>query len=179
MTHCLISGKFYVGKYMGKDKGYLGSGTVFKTALKKYGRENFVRIILDTFSLSEDGCAREIFWIKEKNTKVPNGYNLTDGGGGLVNPCQETRDKISMARRGDRHPNFGKHFSEESKARMRTAKIGHSVSEATRTKISVGLIGNLNGKGNEGNTRPEAIRAKISFGLMGNTNARKSGGMGV
>ena len=41
---------------------------------------------------------REIFWIAKLNTKVPNGYNLTDGGEGLVNPSDETRAKMSANR---------------------------------------------------------------------------------
>ena len=46
-TTCLINGKIYIGKHEGSESdNYLGSGTVFEFALKKYGRKNFKREIL-------------------------------------------------------------------------------------------------------------------------------------
>ncbi len=47
-TTNLINGKIYVG-YHNTDinDGYLGSGTIFSKALKKYGKKNFVREVLE------------------------------------------------------------------------------------------------------------------------------------
>ena len=63
-TTNLIDGKIYIGKYSGKDKKYLGSGTYLKNAINKYGRENFIREIIED-GLSDDKilCQREIYWI--------------------------------------------------------------------------------------------------------------------
>lgn len=48
LTTCNINGKIYVGKHELKegDDCYLGSGTLFKRAVKKYGKENFKRKII-------------------------------------------------------------------------------------------------------------------------------------
>ena len=97
---------------------------------------------------------REIFQIREQNTKAPNGYNLTDGGEGLVNPSEETRARMSANHadvsgknnpiygkprspetkakikanlpdmRGEKNPHYGKPHSDESKAKMSAACKG-------------------------------------------------------
>lgn len=48
-TTNLVNGKIYVGKRQMPhfDDSYYGSGTVFKAALKKYGKANFKREILE------------------------------------------------------------------------------------------------------------------------------------
>lgn len=83
--------------------------------------------------------AKETFWISKLDSKK-HGFNLTDGGCGLVSPPQAVRDKISEANRGSNNhfygvhlcgelnPHFGKRQSEESrrkiseKAKLRTGE---------------------------------------------------------
>ena len=80
------NGKKYIGqtttsliKRSGKrGQGYLGC-KVFYNAIKKYGFENFIPDIIGEFLIS-DLNEKEQYYIKEKNTFVPNGYNLKDGG---------------------------------------------------------------------------------------------------
>ena len=78
-----INNKSYIGQDKNNDKYYFGSGIYINRAIKKYGRKNFIKEILedniDTIDLLNE---REIYWIKKLNTKCPNGYNLTDGGYG-------------------------------------------------------------------------------------------------
>ena len=50
-------------------------------AIKKYGEENFWYELLEKQIQNYD--EREIFWIKEYNSQVPNGYNITPGGKGV------------------------------------------------------------------------------------------------
>ena len=75
-----IDGKFYVGchKTKNKDDGYMGSGKYLKSAIKKYGLENFSKEILFE-CLSE----KEMY---EKETQFvilsDNSYNLKPGGEG-------------------------------------------------------------------------------------------------
>lgn len=45
---------------------------------------------------------------------------------------------------GERHPLFGKHFSEESKLKMSLANTGHKASEETKKKISIATSGSRN-----------------------------------
>lgn len=77
----LINGKFYVGKQASTSKWYLGSGKALKSAIKKYGRENFKKEVLEVCTSLQHLDEREIFWIKELNA-VELGYNIAEGGTG-------------------------------------------------------------------------------------------------
>ena len=71
-------------------------------ALHKYGEENFVWVVLEECDSREQLDEREIYWIKTLNTKAPNGYNLTDGGEGVLgfHLSFETRAKIAASNKG-------------------------------------------------------------------------------
>jgi group I intron endonuclease len=58
-----------------------GGNTYLYKAMRKYGIEKFNIDILEECdeSILND---REIFWIKELNSVIPNGYNMTNGGDG-------------------------------------------------------------------------------------------------
>jgi len=74
-----ITGKSYVGQHCTNninDK-YIGSGTMLLDSIKKHGKDNFDVEILEKCSSIEELNLKEIYWIKEVNTLVPNGYNLT------------------------------------------------------------------------------------------------------
>lgn len=43
----LINGKIYIGRDLRNNPKYLGGGIAIKSAHKKYGRENFVKEILE------------------------------------------------------------------------------------------------------------------------------------
>ncbi len=80
-TTNLINGKFYIGKDVKNNPNYLGSGKLIKQSIKKYGRSNFVKEILEIcFSLQELN-EKEKFWINKLNA-IESGYNLTEGGSG-------------------------------------------------------------------------------------------------
>lgn len=57
-------------------------------AMRKYGKENFSFEILEEIdnNLLDN---RERYWIKKKNTYVPNGYNCTRGGSGNLKYDEE------------------------------------------------------------------------------------------
>lgn len=59
----------------------------------------------------------EVKAIAHYNSKSPFGYNLSDGGEGLLNPPKEVRDKISNAGIGRKH-------SPESRERISKALTG-------------------------------------------------------
>ena len=68
-------------------------------AIQEYGFENFRYEIIENCNSAEELNEREKFWIKELNSKFPNGYNKTDGGEGIrkfsfktkkiIRKCQE------------------------------------------------------------------------------------------
>lgn len=135
-TTNLINGKFYIGKDVRNLGCYLGSGKLLKRAIKKYGKHNFIKEILEVCDNPIKLEEREIFWIKELNS-IENGYNLTEGGTGgdtfSNNPNkEEIRNKLKKRiisddvkkikinnlipfQSGENHPNFGKKQSQETK----------------------------------------------------------------
>lgn len=84
LTVCLVNGKSYIGKYEGSElDNYIGSGRLLKRAVQKYGKENFIRIILERFSNKEDCRKGEIKWIKLLNAVESKAfYNIATGGEG-------------------------------------------------------------------------------------------------
>lgn len=149
LTTNLVNGKIYVGKHSTNKMNdrYIGSGTVFKKALAKYGKSNFKCEVIAYADTQERLDFLERFYIRKFHCQDPNkGYNLAGGGGGLSNPTHTTRLKLSMSHKGNRQTEESKRkiseteqgrvFSTSHKAKLSAAKIGHAVSEETRRKIS-------------------------------------------
>ena len=83
ITTNLINGKRYVGQRKFSDgwTTYLGSGKRLKQAIKKYGRKNFVRAIVDIGYSREELNAKEISIIKFLNAVDSRDfYNISEGG---------------------------------------------------------------------------------------------------
>ena len=129
-TTNLIDGKFYIGKDEKNKKSYYGSGTYFKNALKKYGKENFRKDILEFCTDREHLCEREKFWIALTKAKEL-GYNIANGGEGTSGRklSDETKRKISESLKGHK-------VSDETKRKIRESNTGHIVSKETKEKIS-------------------------------------------
>lgn len=83
-----INHKKYIGKCVisrHDSKEYLGSGTIFLRALNKYGKENFVRKIIDYADNNKQLCEKEKYWIKIFNaTASDKFYNIAEGGEGYT-----------------------------------------------------------------------------------------------
>ena len=94
-TTNLITGKIYIGQDSKNNPKYLGSGKYLNLSIKKYGRENFTKEFLCECSSREELNEKERYWIKELNSKYPNGYNITEGGfTGPYGPISEEQKKI-------------------------------------------------------------------------------------
>jgi len=86
-TACKINGKYYIGQTKRENPRYLGSGKLIKLALKKYGKRNFRRWIIEENLTKEQADIKEKYWIKKlKTTDREYGYNLSDGGEGNPGP---------------------------------------------------------------------------------------------
>lgn len=87
----------------------------------------------------------EIELIAELRTRdQAYGYNMTQGGEGVCgyHHTEETRRKLSEFRRGEKHPNYGKHLPQETRDKIGLAHRGNKYclglvrSEETRGKMS-------------------------------------------
>lgn len=82
----LINNKIYIGqtnnikKRWSNHKCGNNSNMIIARAIKKYGVENFKFEILYRNLSLEEANIKEIQLIKEKNSRVPNGYNIASGG---------------------------------------------------------------------------------------------------
>jgi len=92
-TTNLINGKIYIGQDSNNNPYYKGSGVLLSKALKRYGGKNFKKEILAWCYSKEHLDFLEKFYIEYFNSKIPNGYNISDGGEGMI---------------GEDNPNFGK-----------------------------------------------------------------------
>src|SRR5574343_177718 len=107
----LINGKFYIGKDTKDNPNYFGSGIVLRRAIKKYGKENFMKQTIEVCSTEEELNEREIYWIDKLDARNPEvGYNMLKGGEGVF--------------RGEKHPMFNKKHSDESRKKMSESKQG-------------------------------------------------------
>ena len=83
----LINGKIYIGQRTQSPRcdNYYGSGIVLRSAIKKYGKENFNKETLEDKLQADQLNEREIYWIKKlKSRDIYGNYNLTDGGDGTT-----------------------------------------------------------------------------------------------
>ena len=96
----LLNGKFYVGRDVNNNPKYLGSGVLINLAVKKYGRENFKKEILEYCEVDKLD-EREIYWIEKLNAQDKKiGYNLADGGHNYFTMNEEIKSKISSTLKG-------------------------------------------------------------------------------
>lgn len=133
------SNKYYIGRTINEEKRklfhkwYANHSTskethAFQRAIKKYGFGNFDYTILYRYS-SEDKKdvllhinEKEIYYIAKFKKEGKELYNNTLGGDGGA-------------------PMLGKHFSEESKLKMKIAHLGKKQSEETIRKRKISLKG--------------------------------------
>ena len=93
-----VNGKIYVGVHKTKDidDGYMGSGKVIRSAIEKYGLDNFDKTIMETFDSSEKMFAREKEIVTEEFLARDDVYNLRRGGSGgfdYINATKSEEDK--------------------------------------------------------------------------------------
>ena len=121
----LCNGKIYIGIHKTKflDDGYMGSGKLLKAAIKKYGRENFKKEILESFDNEESMILKEQELVTTEFVLNENNYNIMPGGrfGSLE------RNNLSFK---------NKKHSLETIEKIRNSVIGKKHTDATRKKLS-------------------------------------------
>lgn len=162
-----VNNKKYVGitkTSLAKRWGKNGSAYIrdkksaFGRAIEKYGWENFYHEIFATNLSKERACELEVILIQVFRARDPRyGYNVQPGG---------------------QLGNAGVVFSEESKEKMRKAKVGKKLTEDHKKRISESLKGHKPAKftdesreklrlANVGKILTEETKKKISNALVG------------
>lgn len=142
----LKNGKIYIGQTT-KDvhcrwaehiaNSKRGKNNVLYKAMRKYGIDNFEVKIIEKLNEKDSLDEREIYWIKEKKSLVPNGYNMIYGGRYFKddNPMfhEEIRKKISKYFIGNNNPAK----RPEVREKIRKKALGRKISDETRKKMSI------------------------------------------
>lgn len=134
-TTNLVNGKQYIGRDSHNNPNYLGSGPLLKKAIRKYGKENFKKEILEVCKSEEDLSIREEYWLNYydagNNPIFYNRHNHSNGSGRGEKSFwygkhlyEETRKKLSERKAGKNHPNYGKHLSDETKIKISESQRG-------------------------------------------------------
>lgn len=170
-TTNLVNNKIYIGKDKKNNPKYLGSGILLNNSIKKYGRNNFKKeIIQECFSLDELNESETLWILKLESYKREIGYNIALGGEGGdtisnnpkkyeigkrhseklkgkpsgmkgKNHSQETKEKLHLTSSGENNGMFERHHTEETKEILRIKHTGKHLSEETKHKISESNIG--------------------------------------
>lgn len=135
--HTSPSGKSYIGQTNNlKRRNYQhrvrNHCTYFHRAIKKYGWNNFTHDILKEGLTLEESNYWEQYYIKQYNTLIPNGYNLTTGGLNCEH-SKETKLKRSLSRRNRIQP---KH-TEEAKQKISLSHMGMKHTELSKKWMSI------------------------------------------
>lgn len=107
---------------------------VFHWAIRKYGEEAFTLSVLREVASKEEANFYESLFIKSLDTKVPHGYNMTDGGDGTIGcvPSEKNRKASSLKHKGIK-------LSPEHRAKLRAAALNRS--EEHRRNLSNAMKG--------------------------------------
>lgn len=159
-TTNLINNKYYLGVHATEilKDGYLGSGKVFKQALKKYGRESFRREIVKTFSTEKEmyEYERDVL-VTEQVVQDARSYNMVVGGSGgfKVTDIDEWKRKLKASRKG-KTPSLGLKHTNESKQKM-------SISRKGMKAWNKGMSGTFTGRKHSEETK--LLQSSIKKGL--------------
>jgi group I intron endonuclease len=117
ITKNLINGKKYIGKDSHNDPDYLGSGTLLLEDIKKYGKENFKKEILE-YCTKENLGEREEYWIYYFNAvKSKSFYNIRSKTSGWYNK-DLNEDKYNYVINKIRKGNKNKIVTQETKNKI-------------------------------------------------------------
>jgi group I intron endonuclease len=141
-----LNNKIYIGQDSKNRSSYLGSGKLIISAVTKYGRENFIKEVLEE-CLIGDLDSREAYWIAfYDSTDVSIGYNLSAGGSKITfRGCKHTEEyKRNMSKlfSGPGNPNWNKPMSEERK--LVFTRCGKKNTAEHNAKLSASKLGERN-----------------------------------
>jgi len=162
-TTNLLNGKFYIGMHVTSniDDGYLGSGRRIKAEIKKYGRENFKREVLETCTSKEELAAREAAIVTEELRADSLCLNLKNGGegGSVIGWNYLSKEKRSeLGRRG------GEALRRTGNSSFNRPEI-HERGVVSRSKNNGGYNTHWNGRRHSDETLLKMKLKKIDHGV--------------
>jgi group I intron endonuclease len=171
---CSQNGKVYIG-YTSKtiderfkvhcENAKCKRNYALADAMRVYGIPAFTVELLLQCESHKEACEHEIRLIKELNSILPHGYNMTHGGDG-VPMIPEVIAKMTASKKGKITPKMlahlqkmkGRKLSLETKAKLSAIRKGKPKSEEWKLKLSLS---------NLGKKRSLETRAKVSAGKKG------------
>lgn len=174
-----INNYIYIGQHTTTNLNdrYLGSGLKLKNAIKKHGREAFIKEILFVFETFEEMDQKEAELVNEDFIKNNNTYNIVTGGSSGIGQNNKGRPAWNKGLIGAQ-----KHTA-ETRLKMSDAQKGVAKTSAHKKNISKGRIGkfDLSGEKNPfyGKQHSEEARQKMSAAKKGKipkSKGKKIGG---
>jgi len=113
-------------------------GFLLTEAIKKYGEDKFSIELIEEVDTAGRAYELEQYYIMEYNSKVPYGYNITDGGDGIFGweateeYRKECSERVKQLHKEKKVGMYGKKHTDETKKKM---------SEASKGKFKPWLIG--------------------------------------
>lgn len=153
-----LNGKCYIGKTVQRlsrrrwaherNADRKNTSCLLHKAIAKYGKDSFEWSILFQSKDNDILLQMEVVFIRDRNTKVPQGYNLTEGGEGVIGRAVSERHKEKL-----RELFTGKPCSEEKKAKISAALTGRKLGPEFSAACS---------RAQRGRRHSAATRAKMS-----------------
>ena len=139
-----INGKTYIGQRkcpidkLPEEDDYMGSGELIKRAIKKYGKENFSKTILESgIETKKEVDKREIYFIAKYKKIGKAEYNVSIGGTG-GNLGEEVNKLIKKSKQN---------ITEETRRKMSESAKKKTFTLEHRKNIGISSIGNKSRKG--------------------------------
>lgn len=153
-----------------------------QSAWNKYGADSFAFEVLEEINTDEELIPAEQKWLDEtKAYDREHGYNVCPTAGSRLGRRQtdETKEKISKAFKGEKHPFYGKHLTAEHRRKISESNKGKKAwNKGLKMPDDVVEANRIRNKGKNsplyGIPRSESVRKKISDTLMGHEVSRET-----
>lgn len=168
-TTNIINQRYYIGKHKTEDPhdSYLGSGKILRKAIRLYGRDNFVKEVLEIHDTEDAAYIREADLVTQEVVDDPLSYNICLGGLGGKIHTEETLLKISAKMKGNTPWNKGKEmWSDEERTEIgkRNTARGPQSEETIQKRVAK----------NKGKKRTEETKKLTSNSCKGRIHSNDS-----
>jgi group I intron endonuclease len=172
-----IDGKIYIGqtirpiqKRLEEHRTKRSNCVLIYRAILKYGWENFEK---DYYECPDgDLNKHEELMVEVLGTLTPGGYNLREGGGNRGKMSEETKQKMSESKQGDKNHNYGLALDDKTKKKLSEANngeknywYGKNHTDETKQKLSKALLGK---------THTNEAKQKIREARLGKTHTNET-----